>query len=485
MSEDIPSSAQKALSVNLDPKIYGTFAEIGAGQEVVRHFFQVGGAAGTVAKSMSAYDMSFSDAIYGKEESGRYVCQHRVEKMLEKEFALLEKRLVGTHREEHTYFVFADTVAARSYKKKEMECHGWLGVRFQASPRSPASDIHVHVRMLDQENLRQQEALGILGVNLIYGAFFYSKEPEKIIDSLLDNVAPGRLEVDFVYFGGELYKHIDNRLMALQLVTKSFTEAALFSPEGKVLVPSETLYKRPVLIQRGSFRPPTLITMDMHNCGHQQFVQEKDVAEDQDKIVLVKEITMHSLLSSGAIDHKDFLARVDILAALGNNVMISNCYEYYRLTSYLSRYTKKKIGVVLGIRELQQLFDEQHYNYLEGGLLEAFGRMLRAAVKIYVYPWKEDKNQKLITADNFQPAEHLKPLYTYLKESGRLEGLKHYNDKTLHIITRHVLEKIQAQDASWEKLVPDQVTRVIKQKGLFGFEEPRRTKKPAGSTEVA
>src|SRR6266702_3802132 len=214
---------KKALQINLDVSKYGTFAEIGAGQEVARRFFRVGGAASTIAKTMSAYDMTFSDAIYGPTD--RYVSRVRLRTMLDHEYDLLLERLNAKLGDERTFFVFADTVAARSFKQHN-ESHGWLGVRFQTQPHGEPSQIIIHVRMLDETNVDQQEALGVIGVNLIYGAFFYA-EPEKLISSLQENLAPGRIEVDIIKFSGPLFCKIDNRLMSLQLVSQGLTSAVM------------------------------------------------------------------------------------------------------------------------------------------------------------------------------------------------------------------------------------------------------------------
>jgi hypothetical protein len=466
---EIPTIAQKALAINLDSRIYGTFAEIGAGQEVVRTFFQVGGASGTVAKSMSAYDMAFSDAIYGKEESGRYVVETRLGKMLDKEFSLLVRRLDDQRAGETTFFVFADTVAARSYGRRDMECHGWLGVSFQSRPRAEPSHLHVHIRMLDAENQRQQEALGAVGVNLLYGAFFYRDDPSTLTASLRDNIAKDRIEVDMIRFTGPDFAHLDNRLMSLQLIQHDLTEAVMFSPTGELLLPSEVLYKRPVLVQRGSFRPPTHVTVDMHRHGYEQFTSEPDVTNDKDQVVVLKEITMHNLLSDGVIDHSDFLARVDLVGALGNNVLISKYFEYFRLTTFIGRYTKRRIGVVLGMIELDQLFDEKHYPFLEGGLLESFGKLLSRLVRLYVYPWRHKSSNLVTTADNFQAAPHLQALYAYLHQNRWIESLKGVDLDVLGIHSKEILKMIQSGDQRWADYVPKEVAQAIAHKGLFGY----------------
>ncbi len=360
MSEELLSTNHKALHINLDQRRYGTFAEIGAGQEVVRWFFHVGGAAGTIAKSMSAYDMAVSDAIYGQCE--RYVCRQRLEAMLDREHKLNLSRLQESRGDTTSFFVFADTVSARNYQGTN-ECHGWMGVRFQAYPRDEDSQIILHVRMLDVENALQQEALGIVGVNLLYGAFFLSHDPDKLVESLLDNLTTRRIEIDMIEFSGITFRQVDNRVMSLRLVQLGLSDAAMFSASGEVLQPSEVLHKKAILVERGSFRPVTHVNVDMLRAAQEKFSREPDVANEP--ILTLMEITMRSLQAAsgkanGDIDLRDFLARADVLAACGMTVLISNYFEYYRLAAYLVRYTKKKIGITMGAASLLELFDEKY-----------------------------------------------------------------------------------------------------------------------------
>jgi hypothetical protein len=387
--KELLTTNRKALTINLDEPIYGTFAEIGAGQEVARMFFQAGGASGTIAKSISAYDMSFSDAIYGK--APRYVSRERLALMLNHEYELLHARLAAQRGDRTTFFVFANTVSARNFKGTN-DAHGWLGIRFQAEPNSPPSDIILHVRMWDKENVLQQQALGIIGVNAIYGAFYYRDDPRKFIASLLDNLSPDRIEVDMLKFTGPAFTHVDNRLMALALVQNGLTNAVMFGPDGEVLQPSEVLYKKAILVERGSFRPVTHVNVDMVNCATAQFVQEPNV-KGKDVVVLM-EITMNNLLSAGELDARDFLHRVDLLGDIGFTVLISNYSEYFRLTSYFRRYTKEMIGVTMGIDNLLEIFNEKYYEHLEGGILESFGRLFRHAVRLYIYPMRQEAYDK-------------------------------------------------------------------------------------------
>src|SRR5260370_3451432 len=377
---------KKALRINLEASNYGTFAEIGAGQEVARRFFRVGGAAGTVAKRMSAYDMTFSDAIYGPAD--RYVSRVRLQTMLDHEYALLVERRDRKLGAEKTFFVFADTVAARSFKQ-DNESHGWLGVRFQSEKRGTPSQIIIHVRLLDEGNVKQQEALGVIGVNLLYGAFYHS-QPEKLISSLQENLAPGRIEVDLIKFSGPAFYHVDNRLMSLQLVSQGLTNAVMFTADGETVQPAEVFYKKAILVERGSFPPLTYSTNDMLDGALRQFLKESGCSETE--LVVLMEMTLENLLSEGQLDHADFLARVDILGALGRTVLISRFGEYYRLAGYLSRYTNKMVGLVMGVPSVMEIFDEKYYLNLEGGILEALGRMFKSGLKLYVFPIIDDPN---------------------------------------------------------------------------------------------
>src|ERR1700733_3321948 len=384
-SKELLTTTQKARTINFDAPLYGTFAEIGAGQEVAREFFHAGGASGTIAKSISAYDMVFSDAIYGK--SPRYVSRERLNLMLDHEYALLAERLSAVRGDRTNFFVFADTVATGNLQGTN-EAHGWLGIRFQAAPLSEPSDIVLHVRMRDKDPVLQQQALGIVGVNLIYGALYLRSDPRALIESLQENLGIDRIEVDMLHFSGPSFEAIDNRLMALHLVECKLSNAVMFGPQGEVLQPSEVLHKKAILVERGSFRPVTHVNVDMIDCAKAQFVQDPLVQGKE--VVVLMEITMSNLLSDGGMNAQDFLSRVDLLAEIGFTVLISNYSEYYRLTSYFRRYTKEMIGVALGINNLLEVFNEKYYENLEGGILESFGRLFRHEVKLYEYPMREE-----------------------------------------------------------------------------------------------
>ena len=457
---------KKALQINLDAKKYGTFVEIGAGQEVARRFFRVGGAAGTIAKTMSAYDMTFSDAIYGPTD--RYVSRVRLQTMLDREYDLLLERLNEKLGSERTFFVFADTVAARSFKQHN-ESHGWLGVRFQAEKRGDPSQIIIHVRMLDEMNVDQQEALGVIGVNLLYGAFYYH-EPEKLISSLQENLAWGKIEVDMIKFSGSAFCNIDNRLMSLQLVSQGLTNAVMFTADGETVQPAEVFHKKAILVERGSFRPVTYATNDMLDGARRVFLVQSGCSE-QDLIVLM-EMTLQNLLAEGQLNHPDFLARVDILGALGRTVLVSKFGEYYRLAGYLSRYTNRMIGLVMGVPSLMEIFDEKYYLNLEGGILEALGRMFKGELKLYVYPMIDEGTGKIVTAKQLEVAPNLRSLFQYLIDNQFIEEIAHYHAEYLRIYPADALAKLQRGDSGWERMVPPEVVQIIKEREFFGYRRP-------------
>ena len=454
---------QKALRINLDPRWYGTIAEIGAGQEVARWFFRAGGAAGTVAKSISAYDMAVSDAVYGK--SGRYVSMARLQAMLDLEFQLNLERLDAERGDSNAFFAFSDTVTARSFVGGN-ECHGWMGVKFQAHPRDEASQIIMHVRMLDVEAALQQEALGIVGVNLLHAAFFQHHEPELLVESLLDRLTTGRIEIDMIELKGIEFRSVDNRLMALKLVQVGLSGAAMFGPDREVLQPSEILRKKAILVERGSFRPPTVVNIDMLESALAKFISDPDVASRE--ILMLTELTMANLLAGGGdVDRRDFLARADLLAACGMTVLISDYVEYHRLAAYLAWRTDGHIGMVMGVPSLMDLFNESNHAALPGGILESFGRLFKNDLKLFVYPMLRDDH--ITTVDDLSVSEDLQPLYDYLARRGSFVGLDNYKPDYLPILSRDVLRRIASGDASWETMVPPEVGELIKKRGFFGY----------------
>ncbi|MEK6781284.1 MAG: TonB-dependent receptor [Bacteroidota bacterium] len=458
------TTQEKALRINLSRAIYGSFAEIGAGQEVAANFFKVGGASGTIAKTMSAYDMKFSDAIYG--QGDRYVCEERLIRMLEHEFVLLPERL--PHRIKDTrFFAFADTVEVLNFDRTN-QGHGWIGLRFQKKPEGPSNDCVIHVKMHDTDPLQQQLSLGIVGVNLIYACVFMH-DLEKMIVSLLDGLTIRRIEIDTFRINGPDFKHVDNRLMALKLVKNHLTKAAMFGPDGNVMQPSEALYKKNVLVLRGRFRPVTHVNADMLLTSRRRFRNETDV--DRDKMVVITELTLNDLGLEGNIDERDFLHRVDIICSLGQNVMISNYFEYYRLVDYLSKITKgKKIGIIMGIYALQKVFEEKTYENIRGGILECFASLFGTNVKLYIYPALR-KDNSLFTLKDFRATlpDNLKSLFQYIMDNSKMEDIHDANTQNLNIISDNVLAMIRKGEPGWEKFVPHKVEEAIKDQGLFDY----------------
>ncbi len=455
------STYDKALRINLDEGKYGTFAEIGAGQEVANWFFRASGTAGTVAKTISAYDMTMSDAIYGK--ANRYVSRDRVSAMLKYEYDLLIERLGKKRGASSAFFCFSNTVRARGYKDTG-ECHGWLGVRLQLEPGGAPCQILIHVRLLDQENFDQMEALGIIGVNLIFAAFYHREHLAPFVESLMDGLTDDRVEVDMLKFSGDGFKGVDNRLCHLQLVASGLTDAAMFLPDGEVVQPAEALYKKPLILLRGSFDPVTNLHLDMLRQTRGEF--QNHLPDDQrEQTIELCEISMNNLLRNdgpgrqGEVDHLAFLERADALQALGKTVLVSRCPEFHRIASYLSRYTSRPIGIVLSIGLLNELFKAKWSESLSGGILESFGRLFKHELSLYVYPWKNRKSGELVTADNFQTPENLDHLYQHFRQNGMIHPIPCGSEDLLRYTGRDVQRMIAANDETWKSLVPEQAHR--------------------------
>lgn len=460
---------QKALAINLNPEIYGSFAEIGAGQDVAANFFKAGASSGTIAKTMSAYDMTFSDAIYGVQQVRRYVSEARLISMLDHEYGLLIERLAAQRGDKTTFFAFSDTVSALNYNKTN-DGHGWMGVRFQLEPNGAYNDVVLHVKLLDNDNNLQQQAVGILGVNLMYACFYYHEIPPVFLLSLMDNLSRDRIQIDMIRFEGPDFTKVDNRLMSLHLVKYGFSDAALFGPDGKNQQPTEALYKKHIMVIRGRFRPVINVHVDMLKTGIEEFLLEPDV--DKRNVVVITELTLKSLIDRDAdpnseIDEKDFLDRVDILCSLGQTVLISNFHEYYKLIAYLSKITKLKLGVVLGFPNLEYIFSEEHYKDLEGGILESFAALFSRKVKLFIYPTLREGI--IWNCEKFAPPPHLIDLFQYLIANNKIEDIKHYNENNLHVETDSVLQLIKEDVPGWEDYVPAEVASIIKERQLFGF----------------
>lgn len=466
--ETIPSIKDKALRINLNENIYGTFAEIGAGQETVRNFFRAGGASGTIAKTMSAYDKDFSDAIYGVEPEGRYVTESRLKKMLAHEIQLIEERISREKHPRKMFFAYANTVATIDFAKKYLG-HGWVGIRFQTDPNEAYSEIVLHIRFKETEAVLQQQTLGVLGVNLIYGAFYKHDQPKKLLRYLYDHIDQDKIEIDTINFNGPKFSAVDNRLMSLQLLKNGMTEAVIFGPDGNNILPARILYKKNVLALRGSFRPVTKVNMDMFERSYDIFLKENKV--DPNKALVIFEITLSNLKAEGEIDEQDFMDRAKLLCSLGQTVMISNFQEYYRLVEYFSNYTKSRMGLTMGVNNLVDIFDEKYYRQLSGGILEAFGKLFFKDLKVYLYPMLDPKTGALINSDTLKVHPRMKELYKFFKYNGKVIDIEDYNPEILNVFSREVLKMIENNDQGWEEMLPNGVAKLIKEQSLFNYNQ--------------
>ncbi len=465
MSRQILKTEQKALELNLNDRVYGTFAEIGAGQEVARYFFQVGAAAGTIAKTMSAYDKIYSDAIYGQEPTGRYVSETRLQKMLDHEYGLIEERLSGV-RTETNFFVFADTVQAINYQRT-IKGNGWVGIRFMHYPGSKPNDVVMHVKMLDKNNRQQQEAIGILGVNLIYACYYYLEQPEEFVVSLLDDLK-SRMQIDMVRVSGPAFERYDNRLLCLYLVKNALTEVSIFDPNKQSVHASEFLYRKETMIVRGHFRPPTKVTQDAFEASFKQFKTEPSA--DPSKCVLLAEITMDNLNRFWELDEKDFLDRTEMLCAMGHHVIISDCNNHLRLFNYLADYRVSRIGIVMGIHELYETIINKYEHNKDGNLLSAFGELFSRSITVYAYPAREKAGDAFVHLHTLDIPEEIRFLYQHLIDNRQIIEVTAYNKDLLDIIPGVIYERLEkTEEGTWEHALPENLVSIIKQTNAFKY----------------
>lgn len=456
--------SDKTLKINLNKNIYGSFAEIGAGQETARHFFRAGAASRTVAKAMSAYDKQFSDAIYTVEQDGRYVTESRLHKMLDHEVKLLEERLDQNEHPDRIYFSYANTVATIDFAKK-FKGHGWVGIRFQNEAQGEFNEIILHIQFKENDVLLQQRTLGTLGVNLIYGAFYQYHDPKKLIHHLYDHLDKDQLEIDTINFSGPAFKNVDNRLMSLFLVKNGMADAVMFAPNGKNILPANTLFRKNVLLLRGSFRPVTIVNINMYQKSLHQFLTKNNLSEQ--KTAVIFEITLNNLLALGEVNEQDFLDRAELLCALGHTVMISNFKEYFKAVDYIWNYSQEKIALTIGLPSLIEIFDAKHYTNLPGGLFEGLGRLFKHGLEIYVYPFLNE-NDEIITSKNIVlHDESLKPVYNYFVGEEQIIDIKNFEPQNLKIFPHKVLQKIWNNDESWQNDVPEKVAELLKANNLF------------------
>jgi hypothetical protein len=465
--EQIPSIKDKALRINLNENIYGTFSEIGAGQETVRHFFRAGGSSGTIAKAMSAYDKDFSDAIYGVEKDGRYVTEARLKKMLDHEVRLIENRLDRAKHPNKIFFSYANTVATIDFAK-QYKGHGWVGIKYQIEPDEDYNEIVLHIRFKETDARLQQETLGILGVNLIYGAYYKHNDPKRLLRYLYDHLDKDQLEIDTINFSGPRFADVDNRLISLQLVKNGMTDAVMFGPDGNNVLPAAILYKKNILALRGSFRPVTKVNMDMYEKSLEMFIQENKV--ESENTIVIFEITLSNLRSEGEIDERDFFERAELLCALGQYVLISNFQEYYKVVEYFSNYTKARMGLAMGVNNLVDIFDEKYYRHLSGGILEAFGKLFYRDLKVLLYPMK-DEDGNIINSENLKVHPRMKELYKFFKFNGKVIDIDDFNPDHLDIYSRNVLKMISKNQEGWEEMLPAGIAEIIKEHHLFGYQK--------------
>ncbi len=462
------NTLEKALRINLDEKKYGTIAEIGAGQEVARQFFKTGAAAGTIAKTISAYDMNFSDAIYGIQEDGRYVSRARVKAMLDKEFKLVLDRVGNSRSRSSRFFCYAATVATKSYKR-ENECHAWCGITIQMYPGAEPSEIFVHMRLRDEDANRQQDALGIFGVNFIYAAYYYFEDPRNVINSLTDNLDQGRIEIDSIEFYGPYFEDVDNCRINLHLIRSWKTRAIMFNPDGTVAIPANNLYKKNILTIRGSFRPVTRLNVDMIEQGMKAFTKLDGVTRENS--IALAEISLNDLRGNDLmVSEQDTLERVNLLNSMGYSVMISDYTRYFSLRAYFRQFTKLQIGIVVGIVNIKQIFDENTYRGIEGGILEGFGKLFPDNTRLFVYP-EINHTGEFRDYTNIKLPDNLQHLYQHLLANNFIFGIKSSDKNLFNIYSREILNQLQDGRGEWEQSVPDEVAQQIIENKLFGYRE--------------
>jgi hypothetical protein len=462
--EIIQSIENKCLRINLNENIYGTFAEIGAGQETVRNFFRVGDASGTIAKTISAYDKDFSDAIYGIEDDRRYVTENRLKSILSFETGLIENRISREKHPDKLFFSYANTVTTIDFAKK-YKGHGWMGIRFQTQPKEEYSEIILHVQFHETLAVLQQITIGTMGVNLIHGAYYLHDDPKNLLNHLYDQLDKDQIEIDTINFTGPVFEKVDNRLMSLQLVKNGMTDAVMFAPDGHNVLPANVLYKRNILTLRGSFRPVTKVNMSMYEKSLKLFLNEKKV--DKDQVMVIFEMTLSNLRAEGEIDEKDFMDRAKLLCSLGQTVMISNFQEYYKVVEYFAQHTSERMGLTMGVNTFIDIFDERYYRHLSGGILEAFGKLFFKDLKIYLYPLKDPETGEITTSENLKVHPRMKELYKFFKDNGRVVDITDYEPSILDINSREVYQMILDGKSGWEKLLPESTAQLIKEKNLF------------------
>lgn len=468
MPTQILETRQKALEINLDSNTYGSFAEIGAGQEVAQYFFKAGASSGTIAKTISAYDKLVSDDIYGAEKSGRYVCESRLYKMLDHEYDLILDRL-SAERPECRLFAFADTVETINYHKTN-KGQGWVGLRFQLHPQGPPNEIVMHIELLDNDIALQQQAVGILGVNLVYASYYYYGDYTKLMASLLEGIR-NRVKIDMLRIKGPQFIDVDNRLVTLELVKQKMTDVAMFDSKGNPVHPSEFMYKHNALVVRGSFRPATLRTLDRFESASKQFATEADLSPRGTSVLA--EITLKDMCrDTGKVEDQDFLDRASLLNHLGKCIMITNCNEYKRLINYLADYRVAKLGIVISAKGLLDIVNSKYYRNKDGRLITSYGEIFTRNVRVYVYPAYNQGGKELMTCKNLPIPDGIRYLYKHIVENRHVVDIEGYNEDFLHIHAMNTLRMLRENETGWTKSVSQKVAKHIREKHLFGFPKP-------------
>ncbi|WP_207535154.1 nicotinamide mononucleotide adenylyltransferase [Desertivirga arenae] len=438
MQREIPETKRKALRINLDPAIYGTFAEIGAGQEVARNFFTAGAASGTIAKTMSAYDMVFSNSIYGAEISGRYVSKSRLEKMLAHEYALLSERLIGDKYVGHKFFAFADTVSTLNFSKTN-DPHGWLGMRFQSTPGGEHNDIILHVRLLDTDTILQQNVLGVIGVNLVYAAYYHSHDIQLMIESLVDNLSIGSVEIDLINLRGPVFQNANDRLVNLYLIAKGFSGAAIFDEKGNACQSKDLLYKKDIMILRTKYKQKSTPNFDLFNRAVDQFKKTQNIKGENLEVLI--EVLMTSELNQDESaeltteELEEFAKRAEELCATGNNVIVSNFTRNHKVAQYLSRCRPNSVGISTNIANLKRIFDAASFGeHYTDELLAYVSDLFSRNVKLYAYPYLDRKNNEIITTKNMPVSKEAKPLFEFLISNNYITDIESYDEKDVKTV---------------------------------------------------
>lgn len=450
------TTLEKALDINVDPLFYGSFAEIGAGQEVARQFFQAGRASQTVALTISAYDMTFSDIIYGREKNGRYVCLSRLEKMLDKEYAKLIERLSENRGSKTCFFSFADTVATSSEGAKK-SCHGWLGVRFQTKPNSEPQTVMLHVRMLDKHRLQQQETLSKLGVNLIHSCLFEHKNPDDFLSGLFDSIKKDALAIDVIEFFGDAFKKYDQILFNLKLVDHGWAEAILVDEHGRLQNPGDYLFGKSLLIQRGFFNPITNTHLDIYKRGIEHF--KKEFSLKTSDVIGLFEFTLDNRIKNRHVEPEDAVKRVQMATKLQVPTLVTKFTLFYQLKEFIRLSTPKPLGIVIGATHLEKLFDESFYFDLSGGLLEGLSKLLGRFTRLYIYPHKT--NEICLLTKSFFPKPDVKNIYNHFIENKMIQDIAGCEEIDIFVHSDDVNKLIKKKDSAWKKLVPESIHALV------------------------